>query len=248
MKWFRFYNEIIDDPKIAKMSPKTYQFFTFLMCLASECEQNGIIPLPIKDISWRLRIPEKKIKTYISELRNLNILSDNPAISFINWNKRQYKSDSSNERVKRYREKQCNVTVTPEVTPPEQNRTDTEQNRTEQIKKKDKKKGLVLPDWLPIDLWNDFKKLRVKLKKPLTDKGEKLNLNKLENLKKEGNDPKAVIEQTIMKGWQGFFELPENKGGNDGFQGNAGRASKKSGSDGEKPDKYSGIGRTMLTE
>ena len=68
-----------------------------------------------------------------------------------------------------------------------------------------------LPDWLPIELWNEFKKLRIKLRKPLTAKAEQLNISKLDKLRKAGNDPKAVIERTIERGWQGFFELPENK-------------------------------------
>jgi len=127
MKWFRLYNEIIDDPKAAKMTPKEFRFFIYLLCLASECEENGVIPFSQKDISWRLRTPEKETNLYLNKLKELNIITENPLISFINWDKRQYKSDSSKERVRRYREKECNVTVTPVVTPPEQSRTETEQ-------------------------------------------------------------------------------------------------------------------------
>ncbi len=50
----------------------------------------------------------------------------------LNWDKRQFVSDSSAERVAKHRERMkqsSNVTVTP----PEQNRTDTEHNITEQI-------------------------------------------------------------------------------------------------------------------
>jgi len=69
------------------------------------------------------------------------------------------------------------------------------------------KEKVILPDWVPLDLWKDFKQLRLKLKKPLTVRAEKLNLKELEKLKTLGNDPTEVIEQTIMKGWQGFFPL-----------------------------------------
>jgi hypothetical protein len=50
----------------------------------------------------------------------------------LNWDKRQFVSDSSADRVAKHRERMkqsSNVTVTP----PEQNITDTEQNITEQI-------------------------------------------------------------------------------------------------------------------
>lgn len=131
MRWFRLYNEIIDDPKVAKMSPKVFKFFIFLMCFASEREQNGALPFSKKELSWRLRIPIKRINLYINELKELKIIEDNPVILFINWGKRQFASDSSKERVKKHRDSKCNVTVTPDVT--HQNRT--EQNRTD-IKKK----------------------------------------------------------------------------------------------------------------
>ena len=72
-----------------------------------------------------------------------------------------------------------------------------------------------MPDWLPLELWNEFKKLRVKLKKPLTVKAEQLNISKLEKLKNDGNDPKLVIEKTIERGWLGFFPFKEKQGGSD---------------------------------
>lgn len=68
-------------------------------------------------------------------------------------------------------------------------------------------KEIELPDWLPSDLWNEFRKYRIKIRKPLTLHAEKLNIDKLEKLKLTGNDPVKVIEETIMRGWQGFFPL-----------------------------------------
>jgi phage replication O-like protein O len=109
-------------------------------------------------------------------------------------------------------------------------------------------KEIILPDWLPLELWNEFKKYRTKIKKPLGLKAQQLNLAKLEKLKLAGNAPQAVIEQTLEKGWQGFFELPENKGGQHGFQSNNGKTSAGSGSEAEELGKYSGLGKTMLTE
>jgi len=139
MKWFRLYNEIIDDAKVAKMTPKTFKFFIFLLCISSELELSGDINLTEDELSWRLRMPKNQVKRHLKVLEELEILVTKPIISLINWDKRQYRSDSSKERVKRYRNKKCNVTETPTVTPPdtEQNRDRTEQiqNRAEQNKK-----------------------------------------------------------------------------------------------------------------
>lgn len=191
MKWFRLYNEIIDDPKIAKMTPKMFKVFIFLLCLASEVEQNGVIPFSRKDLSWRLRMPIREINTHINGLKELNILVDNPVLSLINWDKRQFASDSSKERVKRYRKKQCNVTVTSDVTP--QNRTDTEQNRTEQIQT-----STFLSDSIEYRLANYlFKfifKRNNKYKKPDLQKWAKQVDLMLRIDKRKSNDIKAVIE------------------------------------------------------
>ena len=103
MKWLRLYTEIIDDIKVLKMHPKLFKFFIFLLLLASECDQDGTISLSKKDISWRLRTSLKNTNLYLNELKNLNIITENPMISFINWNKRQYKSDNASERSRQWR-------------------------------------------------------------------------------------------------------------------------------------------------
>jgi len=112
MKWFRLYSEILDDPKINKMSPKKFKFFIFLLCLASEQEHNGVINLTEKEISWRVRMPLKTVASCLAELKELKIITANPPISFINWGKRQFKSDKSTDRVKKHRDSKGNVTET----------------------------------------------------------------------------------------------------------------------------------------
>jgi len=124
MEWLRLYVEVLDDEKIAKMSDGTYRIFTYLMLVAREKDQNGAIPMELKDIAWRLRRPAAQIKKAIEHLIELEILSnENGVLQFINWHKRQYKSDNVNDRVKRYREKKETLHETLE------NRT--EQNRTD---------------------------------------------------------------------------------------------------------------------
>ena len=75
-----------------------------------------------------------------------------------------------------------------------------------------------LPDWLPMEEWKAFKDLRRRMKSPLTPKAEQLAVAQLAKLKSEGEDPKAVIEQSILRGWKSFYQLKgtenENTGGN----------------------------------
>jgi len=130
MKWFRVYTDIIDDPKISKISLKSYQIFTFLLAFVAENDENGEFILDKKDISWRFRITVNALDKALNELESVNILSIQDGIlTILNWNKRQFKSDNINERVKKHRTKIREQDETLHETPPEQNRyrTDTEQ-------------------------------------------------------------------------------------------------------------------------
>lgn len=119
-RWVRVYADILDDEKIAKMSAKTFKFFIFLLVLCSEEGSNGQVLTPVHSIYWRFRITKAAYNKAIKELTDLNIISlENNKITIKNWSKRQYKSDSSTDRVKRYR----NVSKTLHETPPD---TDTE--------------------------------------------------------------------------------------------------------------------------
>jgi hypothetical protein len=140
MKWFRMYVDIIDDEKIAAISDKSFKIFTFLMALCSQNDhKSGLIP-DEKILPWRFRMSESKIKKAIDELESYGmVIRSNSAITITNWNKRQFKSDDVNARVEKFRgvtkDKSETLQETLQETPPEQNRTDTEQiqNRIEHI-------------------------------------------------------------------------------------------------------------------
>lgn len=55
-----------------------------------------------------------------------------------------------------------------------------------------------------------FLEFRKKIKKPMTDRAITLLLNKLDELASDENEKIAILEQSILNGWQGVFEL---KGG-----------------------------------
>lgn len=121
MDWLRLYTDILDDEKIAQLSDNQYRIFTFLMLMASENDSGGIVTQSQQQIAWRLRMSVNRIKSAIDKLHQLNIISfENNIITFINWHKRQYKSDNSTDRVKRFRNKK-------ETLPPTlENRTETD--------------------------------------------------------------------------------------------------------------------------
>lgn len=65
-----------------------------------------------------------------------------------------------------------------------------------------------LPDWLPAEAWERFDRFRTKKSgKGWTDDARALNLRTLARLRNEGQDPVAVIDQSIEKGWAGLFPV-----------------------------------------
>lgn len=107
-RWWRAYDEALDDPKLQRLSADLFRCWFNLLCLTSK--NGGTLP-QLADISFALRIPEARMKKIMNELR-LGGLIDETADGTLhphNWNGRQYKSDVSTERVKQFRKRKRNV-------------------------------------------------------------------------------------------------------------------------------------------
>lgn len=63
------------------------------------------------------------------------------------------------------------------------------------------------PAWIDAEVWSAFKDHRKKRRSPMTDYAMELTVEKLEVLRKAGNDPTAVMKQSIEMGWMGVFPL-----------------------------------------
>jgi hypothetical protein len=72
--------------------------------------------------------------------------------------------------------------------------------------------AIVLPDWLPLESWNEFLNMRKAIRKPLTSAGVRAAIRKLGNLRAAGNDPRAVLEKSILGSYQGLFPVSEENG------------------------------------
>jgi hypothetical protein len=71
----------------------------------------------------------------------------------------------------------------------------------------------VLPEWLPVDAWQGFVDMRKKLKAPLTPRAITLLMTKLAELRTQGNDPGAVLDQSTERAWRGVFAVVNRNGG-----------------------------------
>lgn len=115
--WFRFYHEFATDPKIQMLSEVLQRRFVMLLCLRC-CNGDGT--LHETEVAFQLRISLDEWLSTKADLMDKNLIDGNGKP--INWEKRQYKSDTSTDRVKRYRQRSRNGVETP---------PDTEQTQTQ---------------------------------------------------------------------------------------------------------------------
>jgi hypothetical protein len=64
-----------------------------------------------------------------------------------------------------------------------------------------------LPDWIPLESWKGFVDHRLRLRAPLTPRAIKLTIDKLKSFRERGHLPAAVLDQSVINGWKGIFEL-----------------------------------------
>lgn len=67
--------------------------------------------------------------------------------------------------------------------------------------------GFELPEWVPQDAWQAFETMRKSIRAPLTAAARSLTVRDLESLKAKGYPPRAVLEQSVKRGWRGVFEI-----------------------------------------
>lgn len=102
--WFRFYNDVINDPKV-QLLPKALRWsWVELLCLASKSD--GVLP-PIEQIAFSARASINDAQSDIDALILAGLIDITPNGKLVphNWAERQFASDSSRERTRNYRDR-----------------------------------------------------------------------------------------------------------------------------------------------
>lgn len=142
-RWFRFYDDALNDPKVQTLSPDLFKLWVNLLCVASK--NGGQLPV-IYQLTYLLRRRSDRLERDFNELVSLGLI-DLVGDHFEphNWLKFQYKSDTSADRTRAWRERNRDVTPAVTVTPP-----DNRVQNTETEKKKERTGKTILPgSWLP---------------------------------------------------------------------------------------------------
>lgn len=131
--WFRMYSEFRSDPKVCTMTDSLQIRLVRLMCLRSDSPTEN---LDEEEICYGIGCNDSETfretkRVFVSK----GFIDENWRL--LNWEKRQFISDSSTERVRKFRENKAlkrSETFRETVGETNQNRTDAEQSRTEQNK------------------------------------------------------------------------------------------------------------------
>ena len=101
--WIKLYHEILDDPKMGRMSDRLWRRVIEMFLLAGDYDKDGELP-PVEDVAWRLRTDNETLQQDIEALQRIGILSVNGSIHIVtNFSERQ-SAMSGAERISRFRD------------------------------------------------------------------------------------------------------------------------------------------------
>lgn len=104
MKWFRFYDEVLDDPKCQRLTPIMFRHWVNVLCIANRSSDRGVLP-DISDVAFGLRLSPGKTKSVLNDLVKAGLLDRNEDETFSphGWSQRQRVSDDVAKRVAKHR-------------------------------------------------------------------------------------------------------------------------------------------------
>ena len=190
--WFRLYSEFAHDPKIQMLSEAMQRRYVMLMCL--RCSE-VLETLHETEIAFQLRLSTGELEETKQLFISKNFIDKH--WNLLNWDKRQFVSDSSTMRVAKHRSKKKQVSNADETLQKRpSNAIDTD---TEQIQKRTT--SVAPPIGVSDSVWQEFKSLRKAKKAPITQRA-------IDKISEEANlagwTLEKALEECIVRGWQAF--------------------------------------------
>lgn len=117
MPWFRAYTEMVDDEKLRLLAFEDRWHYVALLCLKGQGVLDNNDPLMLRKVAVKLGVDLRTLDDVVRRLDEVGLI-DAETLQPLGWDKRQMKSDSSAERVARFRakKKQDQVDDAPAVT------------------------------------------------------------------------------------------------------------------------------------
>ena len=118
--WVRLYIEIYNDHKLRRLPPARRWLWITMLCIAKKSIRQGWlligdgVPANSVDLADGAYIPLDEVEAGLCDFVELRMLEKVDGVwHLLNWDKRQYVSDSSVERVRKHREKKKESAVAP---------------------------------------------------------------------------------------------------------------------------------------
>ena len=194
--WFRLYSEFAHDPKIQMLSEAMQRRYVMLMCL--RCSE-VIETLHETEIAFQLRLSTDELDETKQLFISKNFIDKH--WNLLNWDKRQFVSDSSTMRVAKHRNKKKQVSNADETLQKRSSNaidTDTDTD-TEQIQKRTT--SVATPSGVSDSVWQEFKTLRKAKKAPITQRAIDAIQSEAQKI---GWSLEKALEECVIRGWQAF--------------------------------------------
>lgn len=201
LPWFRMYTEFATDPDVQCLAFEDQRHYVVLLCLKG-C---GVLDKDYPDASRRYLVirktlgldamaaDETKRRLYAAGLID-------EMWQPLAWDKRQYESDVSTTRVRKYRNKQ--------------KKSDAGVKRRRNVSETAASvsvstSSFSYPPDLDLEVWERWLSYRKQIRKPIKPVSVPAAQRKLAGF---GEQQGAVVEQSIANGWTGLFALKDGNG------------------------------------
>ena len=192
--WFRLYSEFAHDPKVQMLSEAMQRRYVMLLCL--RCSE-VLETLHETEIAFQLRLSTEELDETKELFISKNFIDKH--WNLLNWDKRQFISDSSTMRVAKHRNKKKQVSNADETLQKRQSNAIDTDTDTEQIQKRTT--SVATPSGVSDSVWQEFKSLRKAKKAPITQRA-------IDKISEEANlagwTLEKALEECIVRGWQAF--------------------------------------------
>jgi len=214
LPWFRLYSEIVDNIKIRMIDPQYRWYFVAIMA----CKCQNIVKGDADHVERVLMIKLGIDQQTLHEIRDTLLAADliDETYTPIGWSERQYKSDHSTQRSRKFyakkkEESQTEIERSKTVRKTESKRplngsdtdTDTDTDTETEVNK------LLTSLKIDNDLWKDYLSMRKRLKAQNTPRGLRTLLHKIEKHVQEGENANELIEAAYSNGWKSVY--PQRK-------------------------------------
>ena len=195
--WFRLYSEFAHDPKVQMLSEAMQRRYVMLMCL--KCSET-LETLHETEIAFQLRLSQEELDETKKLFVSKNFIDKH--WNLLNWDKRQFISDSSTMRVRKHRDNKkqpSNANETLQKRP--SNAIDTDTDKKQIQIQSNKATVVATPVGVSDSVWQEFVSHR---------KSKKARVTQLviDGIQKEasiaGWSLEDALKETIVRNWQSF--------------------------------------------